>query len=234
MSYSLMDAFTPVNCRSTVMLLLRTVAAFPRRRAGGRGQPTTRTSSCATRRYAWTTGSSGDMRRPGMTSRAPGLLGEVLPDHQRVRRPQEGQERHRPRQPLPRPSPGRGRRRRRQDQLLPRRAVPTHRPATRQEEGHRRRRPLHPDHRLAPAVRPYGRLCRPRPGPLRHPRRHPTRHPRPRPPPRRPRATRSPSKSSDPPRQPPTPSRLRCAPPGGRAVGGRRRPARPRTAGPGT
>jgi hypothetical protein len=43
---------------------------------------------------------------------------------QRVRRPQEGQGRHRARQPLPRPGPRRGCRRRRPHRHLPRRALP--------------------------------------------------------------------------------------------------------------
>jgi len=62
---------------------------------------------------------------------APGVKG--------VGRAQEGQRRHRARQPLPGKGPGR--------------TVPPDRPRARQETSHRRGRPIHPGHRLAPAGR---------------------------------------------------------------------------------
>jgi hypothetical protein len=54
----------------------------------------------------------------------PGVLGQVLPDHQRVGRQEKGQERHRQRQPVSRPDLGRSRRGGRQNRHLPRRALP--------------------------------------------------------------------------------------------------------------
>jgi transposase len=103
--------------------------------------------------------------------RTPVLLGPLHPDRQGIGRQEEGQERHRSRQPLPSPGPRRGRRLRQQNRHLPRRTLPPDRQTPRQEEGHRRGRPLHPGHRLAPALRPRRPLPRPRSGLLRHPHR---------------------------------------------------------------
>ena len=87
--------------------------------------------------------------------RPPGLLGQVRPRRQGVRRQDAratsatGHGNRYLARALGEAAVGR-----RPNRHLPRRTLPTHRPPPRQEEGHRRRRPLHPGHHLAPARRP--------------------------------------------------------------------------------
>src|SRR6266568_2969838 len=82
----------------------------------------------------------------------PGVLGQVVPPGQPVRRQTQRKQRLRPRQPLPVRRPRRNQHQRRPHPVIPRRQIPAACQAHAQKESPRRHRQLRPDHLPCPAL----------------------------------------------------------------------------------